>query len=207
MVAFETAVTRLRRHEGRWQATVADEEMPFDAVINAAAARRAGACTGDGGVRRKADSPPLVYAKGNYFGCTGRPAFSRLIYPAPVDGGLRRACDPRSRRADCASARMWNGSRAKITRWIRSARRVSMPQSGATGPPCRWRPDGGLFRHPPQTHRPREPAGGFHDLRAAGAWSAGPCRPVRHREPRADLLPVDRGCRGGGSRRKNRAAA
>ena len=42
MVAFETAVTRLRRHEGRWQATVADEEMPFDAIVNAAAARRAG---------------------------------------------------------------------------------------------------------------------------------------------------------------------
>ncbi len=32
--------------------------------------------------------PPLVYAKGNYFGCLGRPAFTRLIYPAPVDGGL-----------------------------------------------------------------------------------------------------------------------
>jgi len=32
--------------------------------------------------------PPLVLAKGNYFGCLGKPAFSRLIYPAPVDGGL-----------------------------------------------------------------------------------------------------------------------
>jgi L-2-hydroxyglutarate oxidase LhgO len=32
--------------------------------------------------------PPLVLAKGNYFGCTGRPAFTRLIYPAPVEGGL-----------------------------------------------------------------------------------------------------------------------
>lgn len=30
--------------------------------------------------------PRLVLAKGNYFGCTGRPAFSRLIYPAPVEG-------------------------------------------------------------------------------------------------------------------------
>lgn len=27
-------------------------------------------------------------AKGNYFSCQGRAAFSRLIYPAPVDGGL-----------------------------------------------------------------------------------------------------------------------
>jgi L-2-hydroxyglutarate oxidase LhgO len=32
--------------------------------------------------------PRLVLAKGNYFGCSGKPAFSRLIYPAPVDGGL-----------------------------------------------------------------------------------------------------------------------
>jgi L-2-hydroxyglutarate oxidase LhgO len=32
--------------------------------------------------------PKLVLAKGNYFGFAGRPAFSRLIYPAPVPGGL-----------------------------------------------------------------------------------------------------------------------
>jgi L-2-hydroxyglutarate oxidase LhgO len=32
--------------------------------------------------------PKRVLAKGNYFACAGRPAFSRLIYPAPVDGGL-----------------------------------------------------------------------------------------------------------------------
>ena len=32
--------------------------------------------------------PPLVLARGTYFGCTGRPAFGHLIYPAPVDGGL-----------------------------------------------------------------------------------------------------------------------
>ena len=32
--------------------------------------------------------PKLVLAKGSYFGCTGKAAFSRLIYPAPVEGGL-----------------------------------------------------------------------------------------------------------------------
>lgn len=32
--------------------------------------------------------PPLVLAKGSYFGCSGRTAFTRLIYPAPVEGGL-----------------------------------------------------------------------------------------------------------------------
>lgn len=42
------------------------------------------------GIEGLADSqiPKLVLAKGNYFGCATRPAFSRLIYPAPVDGGL-----------------------------------------------------------------------------------------------------------------------
>jgi L-2-hydroxyglutarate oxidase LhgO len=32
--------------------------------------------------------PPLYYAKGNYFGLTGRSPFTRLIYPAPEAGGL-----------------------------------------------------------------------------------------------------------------------
>jgi L-2-hydroxyglutarate oxidase LhgO len=32
--------------------------------------------------------PPLVLAKGSYFGCASKPAFERLIYPAPVEGGL-----------------------------------------------------------------------------------------------------------------------
>ncbi|MDX2233510.1 MAG: NAD(P)/FAD-dependent oxidoreductase [Hyphomonadaceae bacterium] len=32
--------------------------------------------------------PAQTLAKGSYFGCAGKPAFKRLIYPAPVDGGL-----------------------------------------------------------------------------------------------------------------------
>jgi len=32
--------------------------------------------------------PGFTLAKGNYFSCQGRPAFSRLIYPVPVNGGL-----------------------------------------------------------------------------------------------------------------------
>jgi L-2-hydroxyglutarate oxidase LhgO len=35
-----------------------------------------------------ASLPPLTLAKGSYFAYRGKPAFSRLIYPAPVDGGL-----------------------------------------------------------------------------------------------------------------------
>jgi L-2-hydroxyglutarate oxidase LhgO len=32
--------------------------------------------------------PPLVLAKGSYFGCTARAPFTHLIYPAPIEGGL-----------------------------------------------------------------------------------------------------------------------
>lgn len=32
--------------------------------------------------------PKQTLAKGNYYACAGKPAFSRLIYPAPVEGGL-----------------------------------------------------------------------------------------------------------------------
>jgi len=35
-----------------------------------------------------ANVPELKLAKGNYFRCAGKPAFTRLIYPAPVEGGL-----------------------------------------------------------------------------------------------------------------------
>jgi L-2-hydroxyglutarate oxidase LhgO len=32
--------------------------------------------------------PPELYAKGNYYALTGRPPFSRLVYPVPEPGGL-----------------------------------------------------------------------------------------------------------------------
>ena len=61
--------------------------LSFDAVIN---------CAGLGAQRlaRATESyppervPRLVLAKGSYFSFAGRPAFSRLIYPVPVPGGL-----------------------------------------------------------------------------------------------------------------------
>jgi L-2-hydroxyglutarate oxidase LhgO len=56
-------------------------------VVNAAGlrAQALARCTTGYPVERV---PRLVLAKGNYFGYAGRPVFSRLIYPAPVDGGL-----------------------------------------------------------------------------------------------------------------------
>lgn len=86
-VAFNSPVTRILRIPEGWRVTVAGEDLVFDAVINAAGlGAQALAHRVEG--YPKVQIPRQVLAKGSYFGCTGRPAFSRLIYPAPVEGGL-----------------------------------------------------------------------------------------------------------------------
>lgn len=56
-------------------------------VVNAAALGAQAVATAFDGVPRET-IPPLKLSKGSYFGCAGRPAFTRLIYPAPSHGGL-----------------------------------------------------------------------------------------------------------------------
>ena len=87
VVAFNTRIDRIVRAPGGWEAHFGTESILFDAVVNFAglgAQRLARATQGYPPER----VPRLVLAKGNYFGYCGRPAFSRLIYPAPVPGGL-----------------------------------------------------------------------------------------------------------------------
>jgi L-2-hydroxyglutarate oxidase LhgO len=89
VIAFGTTVEHLS--QAGWLIRYSGSELgeiAVDAVINAAGlgaqplARR----TED---YPQARVPPLVLARGNYFGYAGRPVFSRLIYPAPrIDGGL-----------------------------------------------------------------------------------------------------------------------
>ena len=90
MIAFATPVERMSYKAPHWRVAFGGRDagvMEFDAVVNAAGlgaqplARRI-----EGYPAEKV--PRLVLAKGNYFGFAGRPAFSRLIYPTPVDGGL-----------------------------------------------------------------------------------------------------------------------
>jgi L-2-hydroxyglutarate oxidase LhgO len=90
MIAFATPVERMSFKPPHWHVAFGGSEagvMEFDAVINAAGlgaqplARRI-----EGYPTEKV--PRLVLGKGNYFGFAGRPVFSRLIYPTPVDGGL-----------------------------------------------------------------------------------------------------------------------
>jgi L-2-hydroxyglutarate oxidase LhgO len=90
MIAFETKIERLAPAAHGWTVHFSDKEagtLDVDAVVNSAG-------LGAQALARATDTypqervPRLVLAKGNYFGYAGRPAFSRLIYPAPVDGGL-----------------------------------------------------------------------------------------------------------------------
>jgi L-2-hydroxyglutarate oxidase LhgO len=90
MIAFETPVERMSFKAPHWHVQFAGRDagvLEFDAVVNAAG-------LGAQALARRIEGypaetvPRLVLAKGNYFGFAGRPVFSRLIYPTPVDGGL-----------------------------------------------------------------------------------------------------------------------
>lgn len=89
-LAVHTPVERLVRDGAGWVAVfggAAPGDLAVDAVVNAASfGAHALAAATEGYPAGRV--PRLVLAKGNYFGCLGRPAFTRLIYPAPVEGGL-----------------------------------------------------------------------------------------------------------------------
>jgi L-2-hydroxyglutarate oxidase LhgO len=90
MIAFHTPVERLIPTARGWRVYFGGREtgmIEVDAVVNAAGLGAQALAHRTEGYPA-ARIPPLVFAKGNYFSFSGRPAFSRLIYPTPVDGGL-----------------------------------------------------------------------------------------------------------------------
>jgi L-2-hydroxyglutarate oxidase LhgO len=91
MLAFATPVERIEPLTGGgFRVTTGGAEpssIVCRRVINSAGLYAQQVAHGIAGYRTDL-IPGLVLAKGNYFGCSGRPAFRRLIYPAPVDGGL-----------------------------------------------------------------------------------------------------------------------
>jgi L-2-hydroxyglutarate oxidase LhgO len=90
MVAFASPIERLKPRASGWDAALAGSEpqwLSFDAVVNCAGLGAQGLARATEGYPSER-VPRLVLAKGNYFGFTGRPVFSRLIYPVPVPGGL-----------------------------------------------------------------------------------------------------------------------
>ncbi len=90
VLAFNTPVERIARVPAGWEVWFGGREpgtLTVDAVVNSAGhgAQAVGRATEGYPADRV---PPLVLAKGNYFAYAGRPVFTRLIYPAPVPGGL-----------------------------------------------------------------------------------------------------------------------
>ena len=89
-IAFDAPIEGASREDGQWQVRFGGADpgtLAFDALVVAAGLGAQGLASNiEGYDARKI--PKRVMAKGNYFGCTGKPAFTRLIYPAPVEGGL-----------------------------------------------------------------------------------------------------------------------
>jgi L-2-hydroxyglutarate oxidase LhgO len=88
--ALNTPVERLVRTMAGWEVRFGGKDagsLVVDAVVNAAGhgAHKLALATEGYPTERV---PRLLLAKGNYFSYIGRPAFSRLIYPVPVPGGL-----------------------------------------------------------------------------------------------------------------------
>ncbi|HEX5212099.1 MAG TPA: NAD(P)/FAD-dependent oxidoreductase [Pseudolabrys sp.] len=87
-IAFNTKVVGAARQDGQWRVAFGDgEEAAFDAVVNCAGLGAQAVARGvtDYPATRV---PRLVLGKGNYFTYMGKPAFTRLIYPTPIVGGL-----------------------------------------------------------------------------------------------------------------------
>jgi L-2-hydroxyglutarate oxidase LhgO len=91
VIAFNTPIERIVVRPGAGFTVHFGGAEPgvieVDAVVNSAGlgAQRVGHATEGYPPERV---PRLVLAKGNYFGYAGRPAFSRLVYPVPIPGGL-----------------------------------------------------------------------------------------------------------------------
>jgi len=90
MVALNTRIERIVWAQDGWRihfGSVDPQSITVDAVINAAGlgAQQLARATEGYPLERV---PRLAYAKGNYFAYTGRPVFTRLVYPTPIPGGL-----------------------------------------------------------------------------------------------------------------------
>jgi len=89
-VALETPVELITRTVNGWQVRFGGAEpgvLDVDAVINSAGLSAQKVARNIEGYPA-AQIPKQVLAKGNYFAYSGKPAFQRLIYPVPVDGGI-----------------------------------------------------------------------------------------------------------------------
>jgi L-2-hydroxyglutarate oxidase LhgO len=89
-IAFETPVTAIEKTPRGFRVSFGGKEpgqLDVDAVVNCAGLSAQKVARVIEGYPQDR-IPKQVLAKGNYFAYAGRPVFTRLIYPTPVDGGL-----------------------------------------------------------------------------------------------------------------------
>jgi L-2-hydroxyglutarate oxidase LhgO len=90
LLALRSPVQRLRRVAGGFELEVeGDEPMQLHAraVVNSAGLHAVALAAGIEGAAAL-PLPQAHWARGHYFACPGKPAFSRLIYPMPDEAGL-----------------------------------------------------------------------------------------------------------------------
>ena len=182
VIAFNTPVLGAKRKDGMWVVTFGGAEggeFEFDAVVNCAGLRaQSVARTIEDYPQERV--PKQVLAKGNYFTFTGRPAFSRLIYPAPVHGGLGVHVTLDLGRAHALRARR-RMDRPRILPGRSETRRRVLCRDPHLFPGAAGCVAGaGLFRHPAEDHRTGRTGGGFPHRRAGAAWRTGAGADVRH---------------------------
>ena len=170
MIAFKTPVERMRFETPalagafrRQRCGRASSSMRWS--MRRASARRRWRARTEGYPAERV--PRLVLAKGNYFGFAGRPVFSRLIYPTPVDGGLgahvtldlagRMRFGPDVEWIDAGELQRRSAPRATVV-----LRQHPHLLAGA----ARQFAGAGLCRHPAEADRAGRAGGRFHDRAA-----------------------------------------
>ncbi len=90
MLALNSPVQGMTQRAGEWVLEVGGAQpMPLAArcVVNSAGLHAPQLARRIEGLAAR-HVPPAHWARGHYFSCTGKPAFSRLIYPLPDEHGL-----------------------------------------------------------------------------------------------------------------------
>lgn len=83
MIAFGTRVLGLSVHAGRPSVLLDGDRLECRLLINSAGLAAPGLAAGV-----DAQAPRAYYARGHYFTYSGKPPFSRLVYPVAEPGGL-----------------------------------------------------------------------------------------------------------------------
>ena len=192
--AFYTPLLRARANAGRIEIEAGgDAPMTLECnlLVNAAG-------LGAPSVARSIEGmpieliPPAYLAKGNYFSCSARAPFSRLIYPVPEPGGLGVHLT-----LDMAGQARFGPD----VEWVESidyavdparAEQVLSRDPALLADAAGRGADAELFRNPAQDRATCGCHAGFPDPGTARARRHWIDQPVRHRIAGTDVVPGDR---------------